>query len=89
MAGPERTAPTAAGEPAADAVSRLPAHAGTAGLLGLHRNAGNRAVPQLLERGAGHVPPDVAGERVGRAIGSASRRSATRRACTPTAPPRS
>jgi len=72
MAGPERTAPSAAREPTADAVSRLSPHAATAVILRLQRSAGNRAVTQLLERGGGRVSPDVAGERVGRAIGSAS-----------------
>jgi hypothetical protein len=59
---PERTAtPSAPG----------PALSPAATVLRLQRSAGNRAVAQLLGRSA-TVDPDLAGERVGRAIGSGS-----------------
>ena len=53
------------------AVTRTPAGSPAAAILRLQHSAGNRAVAQLLGRGA-TVDPDLAGERVGRAIGSAA-----------------
>lgn len=72
MVGLERAPVEAAPEPPASPVSRGSSQTPAAAILRLQRSAGNRAVTQLLERGGGRVSPDVAGERVGRAIGSAS-----------------
>jgi hypothetical protein len=58
-ARPRPSAPSRAGAPAA-------------AILRLQRTAGNRAVTGLIASRAASVSPDLAGERVGRAIGSGS-----------------
>ena len=70
--GPGRVEAAKAPEGAPAAVAPLPAGSPAAAILRLQRSAGNRAVAQLLGRSA-TVDPDLAGDRVGRAIGSTSK----------------
>ena len=70
--GPGRVEAPKAPEGAPAAVAPLPAGSPAAAILRLQRSAGNRAVAQLLGRSA-TVDPDLAGDRVGRAIGSTSK----------------